>query len=88
MALATPGRSMAMRGGACTENPFGTAVSASLSSMRTTSDPACWLLVIDWMAFCAQATPGAANRLPARASAAIAAVAARHWGPWDMVRLS
>ena len=35
--LATPGRSIAMRGGLCTAKPVGTAASGSLSSTRTTS---------------------------------------------------
>ena len=54
-ALVTPGRSIAIRGGAWTVKPAGTAASGSLSSMRTTSEPACCELLIDWIAFCAQA---------------------------------
>jgi hypothetical protein len=46
-ALVTPGRSIATRGGVCTAKPFGTAASGSASSMRTTSTPACWVLLID-----------------------------------------
>ena len=59
--IAATGRNLdvAMRGGACTEKPFGTAASGSLNSTRTTSVPACCVLVIDWMAFCAHATHGA-----------------------------
>ena len=34
-------------------NPLGTAVSGCESSMRTTSEPACWPVLIDWIAFCA-----------------------------------
>ena len=48
-----------MRGGAWIVNPAGIDVSASVSSMRTTSEPACWVLLIDWIAFWASATAGA-----------------------------
>ena len=54
-ALATPGRSIAMRGGVWIAKPAGTAGSGSDSSTRSTSEPACWLLLIDWIAFCAKA---------------------------------
>ena len=43
----TAGRSSATRGGVCTAKPLGTAASGADSSMRTTSAPACWVLVID-----------------------------------------
>ena len=45
VALLTPGRSIATRGGDCTEKPCGTAASGSLSSTRTTSVPPCWMPV-------------------------------------------
>ena len=61
-----------MRGGAWIENPAGTAASGSLSSMRTTSVPDCWLLVIDWIAFCAHETNGTSSA-PAAVKAATAA---------------
>ncbi len=72
---------MAIRGGACTEKPLGTALSGSLISIRTTSVPACWLLVIDWIVFCAQLASGM-SRAPAAVKAATAA------RQCDMVRIS
>ena len=52
-----------MRGGVCSTNPLGSAASGSLSSMRSTSAPPCWLPWIDWIAGCAQAgnAPAAAG---------------------------
>jgi hypothetical protein len=50
-----------MRGGVCTEKPAGTAVSGSDISTRMTSEPACWLLLIDWIAFCARTGTQAPN---------------------------
>ena len=60
-ALVTPGKSIAMRGGVWTTKPAGTAASGSESSMRITSEPACWLLLIDWIAFWASALTQAPN---------------------------
>ena len=44
-----------MRAGCWIVKPAGTAASASLNSMRTTSAPACCVLVIDWITACAKA---------------------------------
>ena len=52
---------MAILGGVWTTKPFGIAVNGSDSSMRTTSEPACCELVIDWIAACAMAVKGAPN---------------------------
>ena len=46
---------MAIRGGAWTVKPAGSAVSGSLISIRMTSAPACCELLIDWIVFCDQA---------------------------------
>ena len=74
MPLVTPGRSSATRGGVCTEKPLGTVASGSASSMRTTSAPACWVLVMDLIEFSASATIGAAQ------ASTKAASRLRHWG--------
>jgi hypothetical protein len=47
-----------MRGGVCTENPDGTTVKGSLSSMRTTSLPPCGDAVMDCMVASASAVNG------------------------------
>ena len=50
-----------MRGGVWIAKPVGTAVSGSDNSTRITSEPDCWLLLIDWMAFWASAETQAPN---------------------------
>src|ERR1051325_9170384 len=53
--LVTPGRSIAIRGGACTVKPAGIAARGSVISIRMTSEPACCELLIDWIALSANA---------------------------------
>jgi hypothetical protein len=94
--IVTPGRSIAMRGGVCTEKPLGTAPAARSSRCAPPRHRPAGVLVIDWIVVLGPA-PQAALHIKGPAATASGNPAARHlahmvvdlltvvWGRWILI---